>query len=252
MLPNPDGAFVGTARFRPLELLGHGTLGLVYRAHDAETGQTVALKTLRRPAAESVYLLKQEFRSLAGLVHPNLIELYELTVEDVQCFFTMELLEGVGFVEYVQAHDPSPPELNAALTQLVRGVSALHAAGKLHRDIKPSNVMVTRGGRVVLLDFGLAISLERDAAGERAELGPGTLAYAAPEQVAGGDAGTPSDWYSVGVMLYEALTGRLPFAGSAEEVLAQKRAGPLALAELESLPGELRPLVTGLLNPTPS
>ena len=112
--------------------------------------------------------------------------------------------------------------LRDALEQLARGVSALHAAGHLHRDIKPSNILVTRQGRVVLLDFGLATPLERiDVRDIRGF--SGTLEYMAPEQTDGRTPVPASDWYSVGVLLFQSLTGRLPFVGKPLQVALDKR-----------------------------
>ena len=180
--------FRGTQRFRPLALIGQGSMGLVYRATDVETGQEVALKALQRLVPEQLYHLKQEFRSLAGVLHPNLVELHELVVDAEQCFFTMELIDGVAFVDHVRDGGASAgmqppldvPRLERSTRQLVLGISALHAAGKLHRDVKPSNVLVTRRGRVVVLDFGLVTAL-RPEDGRRPEPGglAGSLAYIA-------------------------------------------------------------------------
>ena len=137
-------------------------MGVVYEVHDNVRDEVVALKTLLRTGAADLYRLKREFRSLADVTHPNLVCLYELFVEDDRCFFTMELVKGVSFVDYARGPDApgrSDDRLIRALRQLIDGVSALHRRGKLHRDIKPSNVLVTPEGRVVILDFGLIAEL---------------------------------------------------------------------------------------------
>ncbi|HEY8377982.1 MAG TPA: protein kinase [Nannocystis sp.] len=214
-------------------MIGRGGMGAVFEAVGRD-GEVVALKVLRGFEPAALYRFKLEFRALADICHPNLSLLHHLVVRGDQAYLTMELVDGVDFLAYVQA---APARLPAALAQLAAGLEALHAAGKLHRDIKPSNVLVTREGRVVILDFGLVHEL---ASGRGQEL-VGTPAYMAPEQLGGATPTTASDWYAVGVMLFEALTGRLPFAGPAHEVLRAK-------CERDAPPvtGSAHPVLAGL------
>jgi hypothetical protein len=233
---SPD--WEGTHRYRVVRRIGEGAMGVVYEAFDRERAQTLALKTLPRFDAAALYRFKQEFRALADLHHVNLVRLHELVATDSdRVFFTMELVRGVDFVSYVHGgagprrptSDPpkkaSPADiqrLRPALRQLAEGIQAVHGAGKLHRDIKPPNILVTADGRVVLLDFGVATELPRGGLGVEESGVVGTVSYMAPE-VALDEALTPAcDWYSFGVLLFEALTGRPPFEGSAVEVLSKK------------------------------
>ncbi len=278
-MAEPATEFLGTERFALRRRLGAGGMGVVHEAHDRRMDKIVALKTLTRAEAAHIYRFKREFRTLADVSHPNLVSLYELMSEGDHWFFTMELVKGVTFIQYVRPEIPrafersvndtlpivssrlaeevnsdaeteefdssrisydsgeiSPLEaasqlklsnyqldearLRAALRQLAEGVNRLHEMGKLHRDIKPSNVLVDGDGRVVILDFGLVEDVEPEL---HETLLAGTPDYMAPEQGAQMAISKASDWYSVGVMLYQALTGRLPFKGKFFEVMMRKQ-----------------------------
>ena len=306
--------FLGTERFRIRRRLGSGGMGVVYEAHDRETDKLVALKTLTRAEASHISRFKNEFRSLADVSHPNLVALYEFMVDGQYWFFTMELVKGVNFLEYVRpgyqsrrkqssktptllkgTQEGSPPELLAdyeaetrqldtisasdfdeessserradsllekskldlgrltvALRQLAEGLHGLHETGKLHRDIKPSNVLVTNEGRVVILDFGLVAEVKGMELHDSVTLA-GTPDYMSPEQGAQMPISRASDWYSIGVMLYQALTGRLPFSGKFFEVMMNKQNfDPPAPSDLvSSVPPDLNELCVGLLRRKP-
>ncbi len=233
-----------------LSELGRGGMGTVYEAIHAEHKNRVALKLLPAVEATRLHLFKREFRSLANINHPNLVGLHSLECDGDQWFFTMDLVEGCDFIAYVRA-DGSPHEsrLRAALAQLVTGVMALHANFVVHRDLKPANVMVDQEGRVVLLDFGLA--LEVDAAAQTQTIGGvvGTPAYMSPEQAAGKSVTSACDWYAVGVMLYQALSGGLPFTGSPLEVMQAKQSESAPkLSPACNLPEDLCALTEQLLS----
>ena len=272
---SPELDFPGTERFRVERRLGAGGMGIVYQAFDRERKSLVALKALRNIDEHSLYRFKNEFRALADLSHPNLVRLGELFCQDGQWFFTMDLVEGTGFLDWVRHGrratqqlpadadtfvTPStvPPgtrarfderRLRQALLQLVHGVAALHESGKIHRDIKPSNILVAREGRVVLLDFGLVMDAGRGRQTSEGHI-VGTAVYMAPEQASGIGVGPPADWYSVGVVLYEALAGRPPFEGPSIDVLMEKQKQDPP--KLSGGPPDLIKLCMELLARTPS
>jgi eukaryotic-like serine/threonine-protein kinase len=249
----PEEHFPGTGRFRVMRRLGAGGMGVVYEVHDRVRDEVVALKTLLRTSAADLYRLKREFRSLADMAHPNLACLYELFVEEERCFFTMELVRGLSFVDYARGapHD----RLVHALRQLIDGVAALHLGGKLHRDIKPSNVLVTPEGRVVILDFGLIAELLPQRAGDVNDAGGGTPAYMAPEVRSGAPPSEATDWYGVGVTLYEALTGSIPSAGTFLDVALGMRTDdpptPTPAQIVPDVPADLSAACMGLLRRNP-
>jgi eukaryotic-like serine/threonine-protein kinase len=210
------------AGYDVLEELGRGGMGVVYKARDLKTGAVVAMKTLRGDVASSRSRFKSEFRTLAGVRHPNLAELYRLNADSADWYLTLEYVDGVDFLAHLRS-SPGEDRLRDAFRQLAHGVQALHAAGILHRDLKPANVKVTASGRVVVLDFGLAAETHMGGTDESSHSIVGTPAFMAPEQAAGEPLSPAADWYAVGVMLFQALTGQLPFRGGGYEILRRKR-----------------------------
>jgi predicted ATPase len=243
-------------RYQVRRLLGRGGMGVVYEVLDPNDGSVVALKTLSQNEAEHLYRLKQEFRAVADLQHPNLIRFGELSSHDGQWFFTMELVKGQTFVDYVRAAGDAGTRrgmkrLQEALAQLVSALTTIHEAGQVHRDVKPSNVLVTEDGRVVLLDFGLIAA--HGAQDKGAGALSGTPDYMAPEQIEGLAAGSAADWYAVGAMLFAALTGRPPFVGGAMDVMEAKltRDAPSPRELARDVPPELDALCVALLRTQP-
>ncbi|MEM9072964.1 MAG: protein kinase, partial [Myxococcota bacterium] len=247
-LPDLEEGNVLAERFVVGRPLGRGGMGTVHAAFDRTLGAEVALKTLFTRDAERLIRLKAEFRRMQDLRHPNLVELGELFEAKGRWFFTMELVEGVSFLRWVRPEGALDEDrLRQALAQLSVGLSALHQHGLVHRDVKPSNTLVTDAGRVVLLDFGLVA--EAHDRSEREIVG--TAAYMAPEQAEGAEANAAVDTYATGVMLYEALTGELPFAGDMETILRQRREQSAPRPRGSSLPADLVDLCELLLARSP-
>lgn len=238
--------------FRLTREIGRGGMGAVYEAVHILKGHTVALKTLPAVNPETLHRFKREFRLVADVSHPNLVRLHTLENDGGQYFITMELVAGLDFRSWVRPKNQlDHSRLISSIPQLVAGVMALHARGIIHRDLKPQNVLVNSDGRLVILDFGLVAEM----AGSTRSLAKiaGTPQYMAPEQGAGKAIGPPADWYAIGVMLYEAIVGKLPFESSNPwEILKQKadREAPL-VPEAAGVPDDLVDLCNRLLYRSP-
>ncbi len=217
----PGGREVG--RYRILAQVGRGGMGTVYRAHDPRLGRDVALKFLPshlRASGEAEERLLIEARAAAALEHPNVCTVYEIgETEDGQPFIAMALYQGETLKERLRRGPLLPAEAVDVAIQMARGLGAAHERGILHRDVKPGNVMLTGEGTVKLLDFGLAKMA--DVGVTRPGTTPGTLAYMSPEQVQGEALDRRTDLWSLGVVLYEMLTGERPFRGGSDGAVIQ-------------------------------
>lgn len=241
-------------QFQVKRELGRGGMGAVYLAYDRRAGHDVALKLLYGFGADDRLRLKQEFRSLSGIVHPNLVNLYELVMDENVCFFTMEYVRGSDLAtcgKYILSTCDDPAEryerFRPLALQLALAVNALHEGGVLHRDIKPSNVLVTESGRVVLLDFGLACSAASSKGVSEEDRQAGTMLYMSPEQRWGGALTTASDWFSYAMTLREALTGVPP---ARREILLGQSSKSLRERGID-IPKPLDQLITRLLESDP-
>ena len=201
-------------------------MGEVYRASDPRLGRDVALKVLHGDVSQSPERrsrFEREARSVAALNHPNIVSMFDIGEEDGMVFFVSELVDGELLRARIERGPMAIRELLDIAIQLADGISAAHAVGISHRDLKPENVMINRDGRVKILDFGLArqahqtvMPAESTATmhyGSATQPGSvmGTAEYMSPEQVRGGATDHRTDQFSLGIVLYEMLTGKQPF-----------------------------------------
>jgi serine/threonine protein kinase/Tfp pilus assembly protein PilF len=215
------------SHYRITAKLGEGGMGAVYRADDLQLQRPVALKFLPSAVtadAEARKRLLKEARAASRLNHPNIATIYEVSEASDTPFIAMELVQGESLKQQLGRGALPPAQLVDIARQIAEGLNEAHQAGILHRDIKPANIMVDAKGRAKILDFGLAVSTGRERAlGETEEnfisrtatqwTTGGTVPYMSPEQLRGEPTDARSDIFSFGVLLYECLTGQLPFRG---------------------------------------
>jgi eukaryotic-like serine/threonine-protein kinase len=227
-------------RYRIIRKLGAGGMADVYLAEDQELGRRVAIKILNdRHAADDSFIerFRREAKNAAGLSHPNIVSIYDRGEAEGTYYIAMEFLDGRSLKELIVGRGPAP--IKTAIDyarQILAAVGFAHRHGIVHRDIKPHNVLVGSEGRLKVTDFGIA----RSGASQMTEVGSiiGTAQYLSPEQARGAPVDQTSDLYSVGVVLYEMLTGQVPFTGDTPLEIAMKH-----LSEVPKPPSELRPEV---------
>ena len=211
-------------RYRVVGLLGRGGMGEVYRADDLKLGQPLALKFLPERLADDSDVLTffhNEVRLARQIAHPNICRVYDIGEIGGQHFLSMEYVDGEDLASLLRRIGRLPPDKGLAIArQMVAGLAAAHERGILHRDLKPANVMLDGRGQVRIMDFGLACLSE--TTGEQ-EFIAGTPPYMAPEQLAGEPVTVRSDLYSLGLVLYEMLTGQRPFGADSTTKLAKVR-----------------------------
>ena len=248
-----ETGMVVAGRYEILETLGKGGMGSVYKARDQELNRLVALKVIRPELARNAAIVdrfKQELRLSHLVTHKNVIRMYDLGEDTGMRFITMEFVEGRDLRSIIEQHGKLPPaEAVGILQQICRALEAAHAVGILHRDLKPQNIMQDAHGRIVVMDFGLARTIEGDGMTQSGAM-VGTMEYMSPEQALGKDLDQRSDIFALGLICYEMLTGDMPFR--AESALAslikrtQERAAAVTVHD-PNIPGALAGIVSKCL-----
>ena len=232
------GAGTLSGRYETGEKLGTGGMSNVYKATDRILERTVAVKILAEHLSDDerfVARFRREALAVAKLIHPNIVQVYDTGIDDGRHYIVMEYVDGRSGAQILQRHGPVEPEIAAEIgIQACAGLDYAHRRGIIHRDVKPGNLMIVGGPvgggemTVKLTDFGIARAIEQTRITQVGSV-VGTAAYLAPEQVRGEEATPATDVYALGVVLYQFLTGRLPYEGSslAELAVRQQNEQPL-------------------------
>ena len=249
---------VMAGRYEILQLLGEGGMGAVYKARDRELDRFVALKLIRRELSSNpaiVARFKQELLLSHQVTHKNVIRIYDLGDSDGIKFITMEFVEGEDLRSLILENKKFPPkEAVEIIQQVCRALEAAHGVGVIHRDLKPQNVMRDKSGRILVMDFGMARTIEGDGMTQSGAL-VGTMEYMSPEQALAKDLDQRSDLFAVGLIFYELLTGKMPY--KAESAVAslikrnQERAIPVTDHD-GTIPAQLSNVVSKCLERDPA
>ncbi len=227
-------------RYELLELIGSGGMARVYRARDLANGRIVAVKVLKEQFLDNdeiVQRFKNESRAISMLDHPNIVKVYDVSVWDKTQFLVMELVEGEDLKRFMEENGGKLTwkETVQYTEETLQALQHAHEHGIIHRDIKPQNIMLLRDGSIKVMDFGIA-RFSRSGVHTTTDKAMGSVHYISPEQARGDVTDAKSDIYSVGVMMYEMLTGQLPFDGESNVAVAIKQ-----ISEDPRPPHELNP-----------
>jgi beta-lactam-binding protein with PASTA domain/tRNA A-37 threonylcarbamoyl transferase component Bud32 len=239
------GSVLG-GRYRLVELLGQGGMATIYRARDAQLDRDVAVKLLRPEFGRDPDFLarfRDEARAAASLSHPNIVAVFDFGEEASGPYIVMELIDGQDMASIIRENGALPPRQAARVcAEVAKALHAAHVRGIVHRDVKPSNILVGRDGRVKVADFGIARALNESQL-TLPGMTMGSVHYFSPEQARGETATQASDTYSLGIVLYECLTGQRPFSGDGAAAVALAR-----LTTTPPRPSALRPGVPAQLD----
>ncbi|MCQ2524549.1 MAG: protein kinase, partial [Lachnospiraceae bacterium] len=217
------GMMIGD-RYEILEKIGTGGMSDVYKAKCHKLNRLVAVKVLKQEFSENanfVSKFKVEAQAAAGLMHPNIVNVYDVGEENGVYYIVMELVEGLTLKKYIEKKARlSVKESLTIATQICLGIEAAHNNHIIHRDIKPQNVIISKEGKVKVTDFGIAKAATSNTITSNVM---GSVHYTSPEQARGGFSDEKSDIYSLGISLFEMLTGRVPFNGETTVAIAIKQ-----------------------------
>lgn len=217
-----DGIVLGK-RYAVLSKIGAGGMADVYKGRDQMLNRYVAIKVLKKQYKEDenfVRKFRSEAQAAAGLIHPNIVNVYDVGEDRGLYYMVMELVEGITLKEYIERKGRlSHKETISIAIQMCSGIGAAHASGIIHRDIKPQNIIISKDGKVKVTDFGIAKAVTSNTVSTNAM---GSVHYTSPEQARGGFSDQRSDIYSIGITLYEMVTGQVPFDGETTVEVAMK------------------------------